>query len=104
MEHIQTQFLTDFLIRSQFTHCIDVGPTILEAVGIPEPKLVDGIEQELMDGTSFLYTFDDANAPERHTVQYFEAMGARAMYKDGWWAASKPDRIPWDFSPETIKQ
>lgn len=91
-------------LRSQFTHCIDVGPTILEAAGIPEPKLVDGIEQEPMDGTSFLYTFDDANATERHTVQYFEAMGGRAIYKDGWWAASKPDRIPWDFSPETIKK
>ena len=91
-------------LRSQFTHCIDVGPTILEAVGIPEPEVVDGIEQEPMDGTSFLYTFDDANAPERHTVQYFEAMGGRAIYKDGWWAASKPDRIPWDFSPETIKK
>ena len=49
-------------IRSQFTHCIDIGPTILEAVGIPEPKMVDGIEQEPMDGTSFLYTFDEAES------------------------------------------
>ena len=57
-------------VRTQFTHGIDVGPTILEAVRIPEPKAVDGIEQEPMDGTSFLYTFDDANAAERHTVQY----------------------------------
>ncbi len=47
-------------VRSQFTHCIDIGPTVLEAAGIPEPKQVDGIEQEPMDGTSFLYTFDDA--------------------------------------------
>jgi arylsulfatase len=91
-------------VRSQFTHCIDVGPTILEAAGLPEPKAVDGIEQEPMDGTSFLYTFDDASAAERHTVQYFEAMAGRAMYKDGWWAASKPDRIPWDFSPATLKK
>jgi arylsulfatase A-like enzyme/uncharacterized membrane protein len=89
--------------RTQFTHCIDVGPTILEAAGIPEPKQVDGIDQEPMDGTSFLYTLDAADAAEQHTVQYFEMFGSRAMYKDGWWAASKPDRLPWDFSPETLK-
>ncbi len=90
--------------RSQFTHVIDVGPTILEVAGIPEPKTVDGIGQEPMDGTSFLYTFDDAAAPERHTTQYFEMLGSRAMYKDGWWAASRPDRIPWDLSPATLTQ
>jgi len=90
--------------RAQFTHVIDVGPTILEAVGIPEPKVVDGIGQEPMDGTSFLFSFDDAAAPERHTMQYFEMFGGRGMYKDGWWAASRPDRIPWDFSQATIKQ
>jgi len=89
-------------LRAQFTHCIDVGPTILEAAGIPEPKSVDGIEQEPMDGTSFLHTFDDANAEERHTVQYFESMGCRAIYKDGWWACARLDRVPWDFSPATI--
>jgi arylsulfatase len=89
-------------LRNQFTHCIDVGPTILEAAGLPEPKLVDGIEQEPMDGTSFAYTFDDASAAERHTVQYFESMGNRAIYEDGWWACARLDRIPWDFSPATI--
>jgi arylsulfatase A-like enzyme len=89
-------------LRSQFTHCIDIGPTILEAAGIPEPKMVDGIAQEPMDGTSFLYSFDDPEAAERHTVQYFEVIGARAIYKDGWWACSKLDKAPWDLSPETI--
>ena len=89
-------------LRAQFTHCIDIGPTILEAAGIPEPKAVDGIEQEPMDGTSFLYTFGDANAEERHTSQYFEAFGSRAIYKDGWWAASRPDRVPWDISLEAV--
>ena len=89
-------------LRSQFTHCIDIGPTILEAAGIPEAKVVDGIDQEPMDGTSFLYTFDDADAPERHTVQYFETFGNRAIYKDGWWAACRLDRIPWDLSPTTM--
>jgi arylsulfatase A-like enzyme/uncharacterized membrane protein len=91
-------------IRSQFTHCIDVAPTVLEATGIPEPKTVDGIEQEPMDGTSFLYTLDDPKADERHTVQYFEFAGSRAVYKDGWWACAKLDRIPWDFSPETMQR
>jgi hypothetical protein len=91
-------------LRSQFTHVIDVGPTILEAAGIPQPKTVDGIAQEPMDGTSFLYSFDDAKAAERHTSQYFEMFGSRGMYKDGWWAASRPNRIPWDMSPATLKQ
>ena len=57
-----------------------------------------------MDGTSFLYTFDDPDAAEQHTQQYFEMFCARAMYKDGWWAASRPDRIPWDLSLDALKQ
>ena len=89
-------------LRSQFTHCIDIGPTILEAAGLPEAKIVDGIEQKPMEGTSFLYSLDDADAAERHTVQYFEIYGNRAIYKDGWWAACMLDRIPWDASPPTI--
>jgi len=89
-------------LRTQFTHCIDIAPTVLKAAGIPEPKTVDGIAQEPMDGTSLVYTFDDAKAAERHTVQYFEVFGARAMYKDGWWACTRLDKAPWDFSPETI--
>ena len=91
-------------VRAQFTHCIDVVPTILELVGIPAPKLVDGIEQEPMDGTSFAYTLDDAKAAERHTVQYFEMMGSRAIYKEGWWACARLDKNPWDFTPETMKR
>jgi arylsulfatase A-like enzyme/uncharacterized membrane protein len=91
-------------MRTQFTHCIDIAPTVLEVIGLPEPTRVDGIEQEPMDGTSFVYTFDDAEADERHTVQYFEMFGSRAIYKDGWWACAKLDRAPWDFSPETLKR
>lgn len=91
-------------LRTQFTHCTDIGPTVLEASRIAEPKQVDGIEQEPMDGTSFLYTFDDAGAEERHTVQYFEMFGARAIYEDGWWACAKLDKTPWDLSPETISR
>ena len=94
----------DKTVRSQFTHCIDIVPTILEVAGIPEPTNVDGIEQEPMDGTSFAYTLDDAQALEQHTVQYFEMYGSRAIYKDGWWACAKLDRLPWDFTPATLKK
>jgi arylsulfatase A-like enzyme/uncharacterized membrane protein len=94
----------DKQVRSQFTHVNDVGPTILELAGIPEPKVVDGIEQEPMDGTSFAYTIDDPKAPERHTLQYFEVLGARGIYKDGWWAGTRLDKLPWDMSPTTMKR
>jgi len=90
-------------VRTQFTHCIDIAPTVLAAVGLPEPKVVDGIGQEPMDGTSFAYTFDRADAAERHTVQYFEFMGSRAIYQDGWWACVKMERVPWDLSPQALK-
>jgi arylsulfatase A-like enzyme len=73
-------------MRTQFTHVIDVAPTIYEITHIPAPKMVNGIEQDPIDGTSFAYTFDDANAKERHTVQYFEMFGNRAVYKDHWLA------------------
>jgi arylsulfatase len=89
-------------LRSQFTHCTDIAPTILEAVGVPEPKEVNGVAQMPMHGASFLPTFDDAKAPSRHTQQYFEILGNRAMYKDGWIACWRPDRIPWKLEPETL--
>ena len=89
-------------LRTQFTHCIDIGPTILEAAGIPQPEVVDGIAQKPMEGTSFLYSFGDAKAAEQHNLQYFEIVGNRAIYKDGWWAACRPDRVPWDISPPTM--
>ncbi|MBZ5856026.1 arylsulfatase [Flavihumibacter profundi] len=73
-------------IRSQFGHVIDIAPTIYEITGIPSPKMVNGIEQDPIEGTSLAYTFKDANAKERHTLQYFEMFGNRALYKDGWFA------------------
>ncbi len=91
-------------LRTQFTHVIDVAPTILEAAGIPQPKSVDGIAQMPMHGTSFVYTFDDAKAPSRHTQQYFEIFGNRAMYKDGWIACSRIDRSPWRLDPNQMKK
>ena len=89
-------------LRSQFTHCTDVAPTILEAAGLPQPKEVNGVAQMPMHGVSFLSTFDDAKAPSRHTQQYFEILGNRAMYRDGWIACWRPDRIPWKLDPSTL--
>jgi arylsulfatase A-like enzyme len=81
-------------IRNQFTHCIDVAPTILEAAGIPEPTSVNGVQQSPMEGTSMLYSFNDADAPERHDLQYFEMFGNRGIYHKGWSAVTK-HRTPW---------
>jgi arylsulfatase len=91
-------------LRTQFTHCIDVVPTILDAVGIPAPKEVNGIEQMPMHGVSFENTFDDARAKSRHTQQYFEIFGNRAMYKDGWIASARLDRIPWKIDPAAMEK
>ncbi len=84
--------------RNQFTHVIDVAPTILEAAGLPEPKVVNGVEQRPMDGVSMVYTFDDADAKERHTIQYFEMFGNRAIYQDGWFARTI-HKAPWEKQP-----
>ena len=89
-------------LRPQFAHVIDVAPTILEVAGIPEPNTVDGIEQDPMHGSSFSATFTDRAAPEYRTQQYFETVGNRAMYKDGWWLAMKTDRIPWEMTPDAL--
>jgi arylsulfatase len=91
-------------LRTQFTHVIDIGPTILELAGIPQPTSVEGIDQFPMQGTSLAYTFADGAAPERHTQQYFEIYGNRGMYKDDWWAASMLPRIPWDATPATLRR
>jgi arylsulfatase A-like enzyme len=84
-------------IRNQFCHVIDIVPTILEATGIPAPAIVDGIPQSPIEGVSLAYTFDKANAdaPSRHTTQYFEMMGDHAIYHDGWIASTKVMRPPW---------
>ncbi len=81
-------------LRSQFTHVIDVAPTILEAAGLPEPTMVNGVLQSPMEGTSMLYTFNDADAPERHDLQYFEMFANRGIYHRGWSAVTK-HRTPW---------
>ena len=85
-------------LRSQFHHVIDVAPTILEAANLPEPKTVNGVEQYPMDGVSMVYSFDDAKAQERHTTQYFEMSGNRAIYHDGWFARTI-FKAPWEAKP-----
>ena len=89
-------------LREQFTHVIDVVPTILEAAGIKAPLMVDGIKQAPIEGTSFAYTFDakNAKAPQRHKTQYFEMFGQWALYDDGWFLSTKVNRAPWEaFGP-----
>ncbi|OQZ01398.1 MAG: arylsulfatase [Candidatus Brocadia sp. UTAMX1] len=82
-------------IRPQFSHVIDVAPTVLEAAGLPEPKVVNGTPQIPMEGVSMAYTFDNATAKDRHTAQYFEIAGNRAIYHDGWFARTI-HRAPWE--------
>jgi arylsulfatase len=81
-------------MRTQFSHVIDIAPTVLEAATLPEPKIVNGTPQTPIEGTSLVYTFSDADAPERHTTQYFEIFGNRAIYRDGWFARTI-HRAPW---------
>ncbi|MCX6875337.1 MAG: arylsulfatase [Verrucomicrobia bacterium] len=87
-------------IRSQWHHVIDVAPTILEAAGLPEPKLVDGVLQAPIEGVSMLYSFNDAKAKDKHLTQYFEIFGNRAIYSDGWLAGTV-HRAPWESKPRT---
>jgi len=85
-------------IRTQFSHVIDVAPTILQAAGLPEPKVVNGTAQIPMEGKSLVYSFENAKAKERHTTQYFEIAGNRAIYHDGWFARTI-HRAPWEYKP-----
>jgi len=81
-------------VRHQFTHVIDLAPTVLEVAGIPEPAFVNGVMQSPMEGTSMAYSFGDAEAPERHDLQYFEMFGNRGVYFKGWSAVTK-HKTPW---------
>ncbi|OYW98431.1 MAG: arylsulfatase, partial [Bosea sp. 32-68-6] len=90
-------------IRSQFSHVIDVAPTVLQAIGLPEPKSVNGVKQIPMAGTSLVYAFEDGKAPERHRTQYFEIAGNRAIYDDGWLARTI-HKAPWEAKPRRTLQ
>ena len=87
-------------VRSQFHHVIDIAPTILEAAGLPMPTSVNGTVQKPMEGVSLAYTYDDTKARDRHTTQYFEIVGNRGIYHDGWLARTI-HRAPWEAVPRT---
>lgn len=89
-------------VRSQFLHVIDVAPTILAAAGVPVPQVVDGTPQMPMQGTSFLPVLADAAAPATMTRQYFEILGNRGLYDDGWWLACRIPRTPWLLDPAEL--
>jgi len=84
-------------LRGQFSHVIDIVPTILEACGIPHPVMVNGIAQKPIEGVSMVYTWDKENTdvPSRHHTQYFEMFGSRALYHDGWIASAPAEVPPW---------
>ncbi len=86
-------------IRNQYHHIIDIAPTILEVLDLEFMEEIDGIRQMPLDGGSFAYSFNEADAPDQHTVQYYEMYGNRAIYKDGWKAVTiHGNRMPWDFA------
>ena len=85
----------DKQLRTQFLHVNDVVPTIYEILGITPPQVVDGVDQDPMDGVSMTYAFESANAPDRKKTQYFEIMGSRSIYHDGFIASAFGPRIPW---------
>jgi len=90
-------------IRRQFHHVIDIVPTILEVTGIPAPDTIKGLKQRPIEGVSMVYTWDkkNADAPTRHTTQYFEMLGNRAIYQDGWMAVTTPVNLPWELNTAT---
>nr|MBP9128114.1 arylsulfatase [Elusimicrobiota bacterium] len=85
-------------IRTQFHHVIDVAPTIYEATGVPAPRMVNGIEQRPIEGLSMAYSFENAKAPDARKTQYFEMIGNRAIYHDGWFAGTI-HKAPWEAQP-----
>ena len=87
-------------LRSQWHHVIDIAPTILEAAGLPQPRVVNGTMQMPIQGVSMVYTFDDPAATSRHVTQYFEILGNRGIYHDGWLAGTV-HRAPWEYVPRT---
>ena len=85
-------------LRSQFHHVIDIVPTILEAAGVEAPSMLNGVAQKPIEGVSMLYSLDDAKAASNHRIQYFETGRNRAIYQDGWIAATTPKDFPWALS------
>src|SRR5262249_3636726 len=86
-------------LRNQYLHVTDIAPTIYAAIGIVPPAQVDGVSQMSLDGASFLDSLQDVDAPSKHTSQYYEMVGNRAFYRDGWIASTKPANLPWVRQP-----
>ncbi len=91
-------------VRNQFSHVIDIVPTLLEAIGIPAPNTVNGTTQKPIQGTSLVYTFNKENAEmaSRHHTQYFEMFGMRGLYHDGWMLSAVPINYPWNMVSKSI--
>jgi arylsulfatase len=85
-------------LRSQFHHVIDVAPTVLEAASVKAPQMVNGVKQKPIEGVSMAYSFNNGSAKSRRTTQYFEMLGNRGIYKDGWMATTRHGRLPWQTS------
>jgi len=85
-------------VRAQFHHVIDIAPTVLEAAGLPEPTMVDGVPQRPIEGVSMAYSFDGGDQPERRTTQYFEMFCNRGIYHEGWTAVTRHS-TPWVMGP-----
>jgi arylsulfatase A-like enzyme len=93
-------------LRSQYHHLIDIVPTILTAAGVAAPEVVDGVEQQPINGLPMQYSFADPSAPSPRTTQYYEMLGNRAIYHEGWLASTTPRRLPWRMSetgPEQMR-
>ncbi len=94
-------------VRSQFCSVIDIAPTILEAAGVKAPTMINGVKQIPIEGSSLLYSFNDAKVATHHKTQYFEMIGNRGVYDNGWVACTTPRRLPWqaaaDSSPDDFK-
>ena len=86
-------------VRSQFHHVIDVAPTVLEAAGLPQPTVVNGIAQQPIEGVSMAYSFDGASEADRHETQYFEMFCNRGIYHEGWTAVTRHS-TPWVMGPQ----
>ena len=85
-------------LRSQFHHVIDIAPTILEVAGLPEPTIVNSVQQAPLEGGSMIYSFDDGKAADRHELQYFEMFCNRGIYHKGWTAVTRHS-VPWVMAP-----